>query len=94
MELPKPPHWDPARVEEARRNECLGRFDAYLRRRGLLDDELARTVRDQALELMRKGIATAEAEPPADPALLFEHAFVDPPSSFVDDLAELRRIGP
>ena len=28
---------------------------------------------------MRDGIAAAEAEPPADPALLFEHAYVDPP---------------
>ena len=85
---------DPARVEEARRSECLIRFDAYLRRRGLLTDELARAVREEALELMRQGIATAEAEPPADPAYLFEYAFVDPPSSFAHDLAELRRIGP
>jgi hypothetical protein len=41
---------------------------------------------------MRRGIAEAEAEPPPDPALLFEHALVDPPASFGDDLAELRRI--
>ena len=84
---------DPARVEEARRNECLGRFQAYLRRRGLLTDELAHQVREEALELMRAGIAAAESEPPADPGLLFEHAFVDPPASFAHDLAELRRIG-
>ena len=31
---------------------------------------------------MREGIAAAEAEPPPDPALLFEHAYVDPPPSF------------
>ena len=30
------------RVEEARRSECLARFEAYLRRRGLLDDALVR----------------------------------------------------
>jgi len=36
-------------------------------------------VRTEALELMREGIAAAEAEPPADPALIFEHAYVDPP---------------
>jgi hypothetical protein len=41
---------------------------------------------------MREGIAAAEAEPPADPALLFEHTFVEPPASFERDLAELRRI--
>ena len=84
---------DPVQVEEARRSECLGRFQAYLRRRGLLTDELAREVREEALELMRAGIAAAESEPPSDPGLLFEHAFVDPPGSFAHDLAELRRIG-
>ncbi len=41
---------------------------------------------------MRAGIAEAEAEPPADVSLVFEHAFADPPASFADDLAELRRV--
>jgi hypothetical protein len=41
---------------------------------------------------MRAGIAAAEAEPPADPGLVFSHAYVDPPASLQDDLAELRRI--
>jgi hypothetical protein len=41
---------------------------------------------------MRAGIAEAEAEPPADPGLVFEHAFADPPPAFAHDLAELRRI--
>ena len=40
---------------------------------------------------MRDGIAAAEAEQPADPSLLFEHALADPPPSFETDLAELRR---
>ena len=40
---------------------------------------------------MRAGIAAAEAEPPADVSLLFEHAYVDPPASFDSDLEELRR---
>jgi len=87
------PYIDPARVEEARRNDCLGRFEGYLRRRGLLTDELAETVREEALDLMRQGIAAAEAEAPPDPELLFEHALVDAPASFEHDLAELRRIG-
>ena len=41
---------------------------------------------------MREGIAAAEAEPPADPSLVFEHAYADPPPSQAHDLAELRRI--
>jgi pyruvate dehydrogenase E1 component alpha subunit len=84
---------DQARVEDARANECLGRFESYLRGRGLLDDGLAQAVRDEALERMREGIAAAEAEPPADPGLLFEHALAAPPAAHAHDLAELRRIG-
>ena len=41
---------------------------------------------------MRRGIAEAEAEPPADPGLVFEHAYAEPPPSQAHDLAELRRI--
>ena len=41
---------------------------------------------------MREGIAAAEAEPPADPSVLFEHAYVDPPPTQAADLEELKRI--
>jgi pyruvate dehydrogenase E1 component alpha subunit len=70
---------DAERVEEERRNECVGRYERYLRRLGVLDDETAETVKRESLDVMRAGIAAAEAEPPADPSLLFDHAFVDPP---------------
>src|SRR6476659_4393823 len=83
---------DLERVEEEKKRECLGRYDAYLRRLGVLDDATAEEIKAWALELMREGIAAAESEPPPDPALLFEHAFVDPPASFRTDLEELRRI--
>ena len=78
--------------EEERRHECVGRYEGYLRRLGLLTDERAAEFRAEAAETMRRGIAQAEAEPPADPALLFAHAFVDPPASFGSDLEELRRV--
>jgi len=83
---------DLERVEEERQRECVGRYEGYLRRLGLLTDELADEVKAEAAEAMRRGIAQAEAEPPADPSLVFEHAYVDPPRSFDSDLAELRRI--
>jgi pyruvate dehydrogenase E1 component alpha subunit len=83
---------DAERVEEERKRECVGRFEGYLRRAGLLTDDLGAEIRGEAAELMRKGIAEAEAMPPAGPELLFEHTFVDPPASFASDLAELRRI--
>ena len=70
---------DAERVEEERRNECVGRFEGYLRRRGVVTDEIVEAAREEALAALRDGIATAEAEPPADPDEVFEHAYVDPP---------------
>src|SRR5881409_2432429 len=85
------PYIDLERVEEERKRECVGRFEGYLRRAGILHDDLAASIRAEATEAMREGIRTAEAEPPADVELLFEHAYVDPPTSFGSDLDELRR---
>jgi pyruvate dehydrogenase E1 component alpha subunit len=73
---------DPVRVEQERSRECVGRYERYLRRAGLLDDDLIAEVKQDALEAMRSGIAAAEAEPPADPELLFANAYVDPPPNF------------
>src|SRR5712692_2784411 len=83
---------DLARVEEERKSECVGRYDGYLRRAGILTDAISDDIRAEAADVRRKGIAEAEAEPAPDPALLFEHAFVDPPEAFEHDLEELRRI--
>ena len=83
---------DEERVAEERENECVGRFERYLKRAGVLTDGRAEEIRAEALDLMRAGIADAEAEPPGDPGLVFEHAYADPPAALADDLAELRRI--
>ncbi len=83
---------DAERVEEERRNECVGRYERYLRRLGVLDDETAEAAKQEALDAMRAGIAEAEAEPPGDASLLFDHALAEPPASFEHDLAEVRRL--
>jgi pyruvate dehydrogenase E1 component alpha subunit len=83
---------DLERVEAEKQNECVGRYERYLRGLGLLDDVLAAEVRSEALDVMRRGIAEAEAEPDPDVSLLFEHTYASPPPSFARDLAELRRI--
>jgi pyruvate dehydrogenase E1 component alpha subunit len=70
---------DLGRVEEERKRECVGAFESVLRERGVLDDELVARVRTEAEEAMRAGIAEAEAEPPPDARLLFEHAYAEPP---------------
>jgi pyruvate dehydrogenase E1 component alpha subunit len=75
---------DPARVEQEKQNECVGRYERYLRRAGVLTDELAEEIGGEAREVMRQGIADAEAEPEPDPELLFENAYVNPPPSIRD----------
>jgi pyruvate dehydrogenase E1 component subunit alpha len=80
------------RVEEEKQHECLGRYERYLHRLGLLGDELEAEIRAEAVETMRRGIAEAEAAPEPDVSLLFEHAYANPPASFERELAELRRI--
>jgi pyruvate dehydrogenase E1 component alpha subunit len=75
---------DLERVEEEKRNECVGRYERYLRRIGVLTEEVAEQIRAEALDVMRQGIAEAEAEPEADPELLFENAYVNPPPSLRD----------
>ena len=83
---------DPQRVEEARASECVGRYERYLRRLGLLGDELAAEIRAEAAHALREGIRQAEAQPNPDVSVLFEHTYADPPASFGSDLAELRRL--
>jgi pyruvate dehydrogenase E1 component alpha subunit len=83
---------DLERVEQEKQRECLGRYEAYLRRQGVLNDELAESTRAEAADAMREGIGAAEAEPAGDVSLLFEHAYADPPPSFAHELEELRRV--
>src|SRR6266699_3683920 len=66
---------DLERVEEERKNECVGRYEGYLRRAGLLEDAQTAEIKAWAAQLMREGIGTAEAEPQADLALLFDNTF-------------------
>jgi pyruvate dehydrogenase E1 component alpha subunit len=72
---------DQERVEEERARECVGQYERFLQRLGLLDDALVAATRREAEDLLRAGITAAEAEPPADPELLFRHAYVDPPEN-------------
>lgn len=67
------------RVEQEKKNECLGRYERYLRRLGILGDELEAEIKSEAADAMRAGITAAEAEPDPDPELLFENAYVIPP---------------
>jgi pyruvate dehydrogenase E1 component alpha subunit len=75
---------DLERVEQEKKNECLGRYERYLRRLGFLGDELEAEIKAEAADAMRAGITAAEAEPDPDPELLFENAYVIPPPNLRD----------
>ena len=75
---------DPERVALERQNECLARFDRYLRRTGVLDDRVGHELREEALAAMKAGIAAAEGLPAPDPELVFEHAYAEPPPDLRD----------
>ena len=65
-------------------NRCVGRYERYLRRLGVLTDEQAAAIRAEALELMRVGIAQAEAEPPMTSPRL-RAAYLNPPPTQATD---------
>ncbi len=75
---------DLERVAQERENECLGRYERYLRRLGVLGDDLEAEIKNEAAEIMREGIAQAEAEPEPDPELVFDNAYVLPPPGMRD----------
>jgi pyruvate dehydrogenase E1 component alpha subunit len=75
---------DAERVEQERQNECVGRYERYLRRTGVLTDAFAEQAYEQARAAMRDGIAAAEGLPEPDPELVFEHAYVEPPPNLRD----------
>jgi pyruvate dehydrogenase E1 component alpha subunit len=83
---------DLKRVEDERRRECVGRYEGYLRRAGLLTDEMAASIREEAEQLMREGIRAAEAEPEPGVEAVFEDAYADPPPALAAELEELKRI--
>jgi pyruvate dehydrogenase E1 component alpha subunit len=83
---------DPGRVADERERDCVALYEAYLRRLGVLDDAQAAAVKEEALAAMRAGIQEAESEPGGDPALVFAHAYANPPASLQRDLDELRRV--
>jgi pyruvate dehydrogenase E1 component alpha subunit len=68
---------DPERVEAERANECVGRYERYLRRLGLLGDDLVESTAAGAKEALRAGIAAAEALPEPDPDLVTRNAYAE-----------------
>src|SRR5437870_11001333 len=50
---------DPERVEQEIRNACLGRYERYLRRQGILGDDLDAAIKNEAAAALRAGSVAA-----------------------------------
>ncbi|ADB50616.1 thiamine pyrophosphate-dependent enzyme [Conexibacter woesei] len=74
---------EPGRAEAARSDECLVRYEGYLRRRGLLDDDAAAARRAEAVELVKAGMRAVEQLPAPDPALVFDTTYAQPPADLL-----------
>lgn len=70
-------------AQAARANECLVRFEGYLRRRGLLDDAAAEQARAAVVERVKAGMKEVEQLPPPDPALVFDTTYAEPPADLL-----------
>lgn len=74
---------DAARAEQERAHDCLGRFEGYLARRGLLDDALVGAVRAQAEARVKQAMRAVEELPAPDPALVFDTTYAAPPADLL-----------
>jgi pyruvate dehydrogenase E1 component alpha subunit len=66
-----------------REHECLLRFEGYLRRQGVLTDQIAEEVRAQATDVIKRAMRDVEALPDPDPALVFDTTYARPPADLL-----------
>ena len=81
---------DDAEAARARENDCLSRYEKYLLRLGLIDNELIEQARTESLDLMAAAITEAEALPPGGPEDMFGTVYDQAPASFARDEKLLR----
>ncbi len=81
----------PEELDEWQRRDPIARFETFLGKQGLIDDDFRAEIDAEAkgyAQRMREEIYDA---PHGDPFELFEHVYVDPPSSYEEQKAMLRR---
>jgi len=62
-------------VERWKALDPIPRFEAYLKEHGLLDEEEARAIKEQAEETVREAALWAEAQPDPDPSTLTAYVY-------------------
>jgi pyruvate dehydrogenase E1 component alpha subunit len=81
---------DRASVPEWRRRDPLDRLATFARERGLVDEGVVETLREDARREADEAVATAEATAPPTVADLFEHSYADLPPRVREQHAWLR----
>ncbi len=81
----------PEELEEWKRRDPIARFETFLEKEGLLDDDFRAEIDEEAqgyAARMREEIYDA---PHGDPLELFQHVYVEPPPSYEEQKEMLRR---
>ncbi len=66
-------------VEQWRKGDPIRRYAAFLKKRGLLDDEAEDTAQAEAKEAVRQAVSDAEISPPVPVESLFEDVYEEMP---------------
>ena len=82
----------PSASRRRARTSASARYERYLRRVGVLTEEDRGGGQGRGARAHARRYRHRRGRAPADPALVFEHAYADPPPSQAHDLAELRRL--
>ena len=79
-----------AELSEWKARDPIARFETFLEGRGLLD-EAARTALDEEAEALGTRLREAIYDAPhGDPTELFDHVYLDPPSTYEEQRAQLQ----
>jgi pyruvate dehydrogenase E1 component alpha subunit len=74
---------DESIAAKEREEDCLVRFEGYLKRRGRLDDAAAAAARAEATDRVKAGMKAVEQLPAPDPAMVFDTTYAVPPADLV-----------
>ncbi len=82
---------DPAEVEAWRAKDPIVRFEKFLTRRDLLDEDHVRQIVEEVEEEINEAVQIAEAKPPMPPDSFFDYMWANLPPRLEEQRADLLR---